>query len=403
MKRLVAHQRSLLICCLVLMVGAGGVKVAGAQQAAVTWRQGWCYEEEGTTVVVDFHGAPAELWPEGNSLGYEVRCLIGAGIQSLEIKVELDAFKTPEMAGVPTTTTGSGGFFLYDFWGINASMGGSGGFLVSMGTIDDGWITGGSDAWRSRYPEGLPGNVNTFIGITFSHGGGFPMVLPQFLEKPEPEPEPTPEPEPEPTPPPRPTPPPEPSPTPPTTSRPSPTLPTPPFTPSRPGSSGSGSGSGSGPPAAPGSAGTPQGGGSQPSGPSTPPNGPPAATTTTTGARASGATSPARPATTAPGSATSRPDEAADASAADTSTSQPDDGTDGDGADDSDAETEEAAARVFSEGPPRDTTPAESGSAGGSDVVWLVIGGLATAAGAAGLVVWSRARRHTPESGALAG
>lgn len=138
------------------------VSSATAHADDFSWRPGWCHRDEGIAIVIDFRTIPPSVWPPGNHLGYDVRCLYGPGIANLSLTSAISLFALPSYAGVPTTVGPSG---LYEFWGIK------GGFYGRAGSVEGGWGTA---------PANSPGNKNFFASLTIATAG-LPVVVPQFL------------------------------------------------------------------------------------------------------------------------------------------------------------------------------------------------------------------------------
>lgn len=130
----------------------------------IHWRQGWCYEDEGMAVVISFYNLPKEQWPAGNHLGYDVRCMYGAGIDGAKIKnVALAPHDYPQYMGVPFAIDGGG---LRQYWGIGGGFLGFGGSIKGWGTT----LAGTS-------------NVNRFYELYHAGSQSTTVVVPQFRKR----------------------------------------------------------------------------------------------------------------------------------------------------------------------------------------------------------------------------
>lgn len=148
------------LAALVLAMNTVGTAQAAAGDRS---RAGFCAEGEGMAVVLDFRGAPREQWPGDNTAGYEVRCLSGPGLSTLD----LTGSGGTQYAGIPGRANMSDGSF--DL---------TNDFSATGGTISRGWSTQRNTPWVSM------DNVDKFVGFTYSPTRpAEPGLNPQFAQQ----------------------------------------------------------------------------------------------------------------------------------------------------------------------------------------------------------------------------
>ena len=143
---------------LAALVASSLAAPASAAPSESGWRDGWCKQGEGMTVVVDFGDHSERAW--------EARCRIGGDYQA---------------------TTGDGRVDPLEAVGYDVTL--DGGLVTYIDGIgDDVWpwwmysVAHGGDAWSTTsytLPEGE--RIDWFLGVCLSEAGCYPRVDPQFL------------------------------------------------------------------------------------------------------------------------------------------------------------------------------------------------------------------------------
>lgn len=143
---------------LAMVLSMVGMATATAAPATDGWRHGWCSEDEGLTVVVDFG--------EESERGWEARCRIGGTYEG----TGSSRLAAVEAVGYEVTLAPNGLIVRID--GVGNDMGMPEWWMYSGGQGLSGW--GGT--WE------LPGGdkTNWFYGVCFSMMGCTPRVDPQY-------------------------------------------------------------------------------------------------------------------------------------------------------------------------------------------------------------------------------
>lgn len=146
---------------LVLALTTWGTPGTAEAAAGDRSRAGFCVEGEGLAVVLYFRAAPRDRWPQGNSVGYEVRCLSGPSLSTLNLSAGSDGTQYSSVPGLANMSKGS----------FDLTME----FSATGGTIRDGWSIQRNTPW----PSGE--NVDKFVGFTYSpEGRAEPVLQPRF-------------------------------------------------------------------------------------------------------------------------------------------------------------------------------------------------------------------------------
>lgn len=153
-----------LAASLALTVSALALPVLGAAPASAApatdgWHSGWCKQDEGLTVVVDF-GAESER-------GWEARCRVGG---------QIDTSKSSRITALEAVG--------YD---VRADRSG---LIVEIGGVDaeagdeyQWWMYSGSEGltgWGGVWELPQANSTNWFYGVCLSAGGCVPRVDPQY-------------------------------------------------------------------------------------------------------------------------------------------------------------------------------------------------------------------------------
>ncbi len=154
---------------------------------AADWRTGWCQQDEGLSVVVDFGNEVADTIP---AEGFLVRCLVGGVVESSS--PELSRVAALEAVGLSVESDRSG--YVTAVEGIEEYSGDAMWWFFSGAAVPGAWDTG-NHGIVANGP-----NVNKALGarLVGQDWVSTPRPTPQFADPtPEPSPEAEPDPEPE--------------------------------------------------------------------------------------------------------------------------------------------------------------------------------------------------------------
>lgn len=140
------------------------------------WREGWCREGEGQTLVIDWRATPDALDIDPPHL---IRCIAMAEGEDYPIETDIPISAPLVSAGIPFTTNVPGLFTSVN--GVPTQL--EAGFKWNWST---GQLTpeDGADHWLGRDEWTPEAGVDTFVAITLSakpsDASGLPVVTPQF-------------------------------------------------------------------------------------------------------------------------------------------------------------------------------------------------------------------------------